>query len=158
MSYFAQIVDGHVERVIVCDSLEWCESRLGGVWIETAIDAPDEQYAGRGMGFDPEHPRKFASEWRQPTHAEDAYPENAYVFWNGKIWRSLTPANVWEPGVSSWREWVDEGELPAWVQPTGAQDAYPAGAEVSHNGQNWRNTHGNGNVWEPGVFGWEEIL
>lgn len=43
-----------------------------------------------------------------------------------------------------------------WVQPTGAQDAYAAGATVTHNGQTWTNTHGDGNVWEPGVFGWTE--
>lgn len=49
-------------------------------------------------------------------------------------------------------------EWPAWVQPLGAEDAYPAGAKVSHNGKHWVNTHGDGNVWEPGVFGWEESL
>ena len=42
-----------------------------------------------------------------------------------------------------------------WVQPEGAHDAYPAGALVLHNGSVWRNTHGDGNVWEPGVSGWE---
>lgn len=41
-----------------------------------------------------------------------------------------------------------------WVQPTGAHDAYAAGSSVTHNGETWVNTHGDGNVWEPGVFGW----
>lgn len=52
---------------------------------------------------------------------------------------------------------------PDWIQPTGSHDAYPAtnvrGNEthVTHNGQVWRNTHGDGNVWEPGVSGWEVL-
>jgi len=39
---------------------------------------------------------------------------------------------------------------PEWVQPEGAHDAYEADAVVFHNGQFWVNTHGDGNVWEPG--------
>jgi len=41
-----------------------------------------------------------------------------------------------------------------WVQPQGSHDAYGAGAVVTHNGQTWDNTHGAGNSWEPGVYGW----
>lgn len=47
-------------------------------------------------------------------------------------------------------------EWPAWTEPSGAHDAYPAGAKVSHNGKNWINIYGDGNVWEPGVYGWQE--
>ena len=43
----------------------------------------------------------------------------------------------------------------AWVQPTGAHDAYAPGAEVTHNGKTWVSTADN-NVWEPGVYGWDE--
>jgi hypothetical protein len=46
--------------------------------------------------------------------------------------------------------------LPAWVQPTGAHDAYQVGAEVMHNGKAWRNTH-PASAFEPGVFGWVEF-
>ena len=42
-----------------------------------------------------------------------------------------------------------------WVQPLGATDAYKAGDKVSHNGKVWASTVDN-NVWEPGVYGWEE--
>lgn len=64
---------------------------------------------------------------------------------------------------------VREGEEPStdtapqWIQPSGGHDAYPAlnvrGIEtrVTHNGIIWKNIHGDGNTWEPGVFGWEEI-
>ena len=35
-------------------------------------------------------------------------------------------------------------------------DAYPLGAKVSHNEKHWTSTVEN-NVWEPGVYGWEEV-
>jgi hypothetical protein len=94
--------------------------------------------------------------WRQPTGAHDAYPLGWVVAHNGKTWENLTSANVWEPGVSGWREVVPENEGPAaWVQPTGAHDAYPAGARVSHNFKVWVSSV-DANVWEPGVYGWTE--
>ena len=34
-------------------------------------------------------------------------------------------------------------------------DAYAAWDKVSHNGKNWKSTC-DGNVWEPGVYGWTE--
>lgn len=40
-----------------------------------------------------------------------------------------------------------------WVQPTGAHDAYPLGAQVTRNGRTWTSTVA-ANVWEPGVYGW----
>lgn len=49
-------------------------------------------------------------------------------------------------------------EYPEWVQPIGAHDAYQAGAKVTHSGRHWYNTHGDGNIWEPGVYGWEEEI
>lgn len=47
-------------------------------------------------------------------------------------------------------------EYPEWVQPIGAHDAYTNGNKVSHNGKNWTSST-DGNVWEPGVYGWEEV-
>lgn len=34
--------------------------------------------------------------------------------------------------------------------------SYPKGAKVSHNSKHWISTAEN-NVWEPGVYGWEEV-
>lgn len=86
-------------------------------------------------------------------------PKGAVVSHGGRAWVNLTPANVWEPGVSGWREsWGQtQAGYPAWVQPTGAHDAYPLNAIVTHNGKTWKNTGSSANVWEPGVFGWVEI-
>ena len=48
-------------------------------------------------------------------------------------------------------------EYPEWVRPTGAHDAYAQGAKVSHNGKKWTSDIA-ANVWEPGVYGWTEII
>lgn len=47
-------------------------------------------------------------------------------------------------------------EWPAWVQPLGATDAYPAGARVSHKDKHWTSDV-DANTWEPGVYGWTEV-
>ena len=46
--------------------------------------------------------------------------------------------------------------IKAWLQPTGAHDAYNKGAKVTHNGKTWKSTL-DANVWAPGVGGWREI-
>ena len=48
--------------------------------------------------------RADGEEYVQPQGAHDAYPEGWKVTHNGKTWVSLVDANVWEPGVSGWRE------------------------------------------------------
>ena len=65
----------------------------------------------------------------------------------------------WEPdkAASLWAVTSDPAEeWPAWSQPVGSHDAYSAGAKVSHNGKRWTSAV-DGNVWEPGVSGWDEV-
>ena len=50
---------------------------------------------------------------------------------------------------------IDPSGIPLWVQPLGATDAYKLGDIVMHNGKTWKSSIDN-NVWEPGVYGWEE--
>ena len=38
-----------------------------------------------------------------------------------------------------------------------AHDAYNAGDKVSHGGKHWISDQ-DGNVWEPGVYGWTEVV
>ena len=98
-------------------------------------------------------------EWVQPTGAHDAYRQGATVTHNGKVWESLTSANVWEPGMSGWREKVEDGTGPAeWVQPTGAHDSYKKGDRVRFEGKNYESLM-NGNVWTPAAYpaGWKEL-
>lgn len=103
--------------------------------------------------------RDPGSEWVQPTGAFDAYPMDYLVAHGGKMWRSTTPNNVWEPGVSGWREEVEEGSAPAeFVQPTGAHDAYNIGDRVTFEGQVYESTI-DANVYSPSAYpaGWTLI-
>lgn len=97
--------------------------------------------------------------WVQPTGAHDTYALDAIVTHDGKTWQSTTPNNVWTPGVSGWREMIETTNpdtavtAPAWIQPTGAHDAYALGDRVTYDGKTWQSTVG-ANVWTPGVYGW----
>lgn len=55
---------------------------------------------------------------------------------------------------------ADVSAWPAWVQPTGAHDAYTLGRIVAHGGRLWRSEHA-ANSWEPGARGaemtWEDV-
>lgn len=72
--------------------------------------------------------------------------------------QSHTSQVGWEPPNASslWKVHKKEGDIPEWVQPTGTQDAYAKGDKVTHNGKTWVSTSDN-NVWDPGVYGWDEI-
>ena len=63
----------------------------------------------------------------------------------------------WTPDVvpALWTV-VSVEEWPEWTMPTGAQDSYKMGDKVSHNGKHWESITDN-NVWEPGVYGWQEV-
>lgn len=63
----------------------------------------------------------------------------------------------WTPDITPalYTEVQEPGTIPEWKQPTGAQDAYMIGDRVRHNGKVWVCTV-DYNVYEPGVFGWDE--
>ena len=77
-----------------------------------------------------------------------------------KCLQSHVSQTSWNPkdAVSLWVRIDDPAiEWPEWRQPTGAHDAYAIGAKVSHNDKHWVSNTDN-NVWEPGVFGWDEQI
>lgn len=45
--------------------------------------------------------------------------------------------------------------VPEWEQPDSA-NPYAKGDKVTHNGKTWISDI-DGNVWEPGVYGWSEV-
>ena len=102
--------------------------------------------------------------WVQPTGAHDSYPAQAVVTHNGKAWKSLLSANVWEPGVSGWVEQAPQDQspeepfVPEWVQPTGAHDAYQLGDVVLFEGQMYESLMDN-NTWSPADYpaGWQLV-
>lgn len=96
------------------------------------------------------HVQAESLEWTDPANwLENPVMTGDQRTFNGKTWVSLTDYNVWQPPIA----WREAAENPAWVQPTGAHDAYPQGFSVTHNGQVWVSDI-DANVWEPGVFGW----
>jgi hypothetical protein len=64
MAHYAEVENGVVARVIVADSKEWCETNLGGIWVQTSYNtfggvntreggqALNKNYAGIGYTFD----------------------------------------------------------------------------------------------------------
>lgn len=54
-------------------------------------------------------------------------------------------------------EYSDPTVIPEWLQPTGSHDAYYIGDKVRHNDKVWISIADN-NVWEPGVYGWDEFV
>lgn len=73
-----------------------------------------------------------------------------------KCVQAHTSQESWEPHNTPalWVR-VSLDEWPEWIQPTGAQDAYSMGSKVTHNNKHWISNVDN-NVWEPGVYGWNE--
>ena len=80
--------------------------------------------------------------------------------YNNKLYKFVqahTTQADWTPDKTPalWVE-VSLEEFPEWRQPAGAHDAYAKGDKVKHNGKKWEST-ADANVWEPGVYGWNEI-
>ena len=98
-----------------------------------------------------------------PTWKNDiSYAVGDRVRYEETLYKCLTAHTAqesWTPAVSPslWVRIDDPAiEWPEWVQPLGAVDAYPLGAKVSHNEKHWVSTI-NTNIWEPGVYGWDEV-
>lgn len=68
-----------------------------------------------------------------------------------------TVQSDWAPSLTPalWKK-VSLEEFPEWEQPLGAHDAYKMGDKVAHNDKKWESNM-DGNVFEPGVAGWNEI-
>ena len=49
----------------------------------------------------------------------------------------------------------DPAVIPEWEQPE-STNPYAKGDKVTHNGKTWVSDI-DGNVWEPGVYGWTEV-
>lgn len=82
---------------------------------------------------------------------------------NGKLYKVVQPTvfqEQYEPGAegtSSIFVEISLEEYPEWKQPTGSHDAYSKNDKVSHNEKKWISDV-DANVWEPGVYGWSEIV
>ena len=126
-------------------------SETGGIMFVTMAEAGSIDGATVA-----EHAELFA-EWNYPIN----YRAGQIRRYNGKLYKCVKDhlsQEDWSPdaAASLWAITSDPAEeWPAWSQPIGAHDAYAAGAKVSHNDKHWTSDQ-DGNVWEPGTFGWTE--
>lgn len=90
-----------------------------------------------------------------------AYAVGARINYGGLLYKCAqahTSQADWTPDATPalWVRVNDPGEdWPEWRQPAGAHDAYEKGYKVSHNEKHWISDV-DGNVWEPGVYGWTQ--
>lgn len=98
-----------------------------------------------------------------PVWATDtAYAVGDRRRYGGVLYKCLqahTSQETWNPGdaPSLWAKVLipDPGEIPEWEQP-GSTNPYMMGDKVRHNEKIWISVIDN-NVWEPGVYGWNEV-
>lgn len=89
------------------------------------------------------------------------YQVGDMVIYLGNLYECIqahTSQDDWTPALvpALWkRESTPGEEWPDWVQPTGAHDAYAKDDKVSHNSKRWISAI-DANVYEPGVYGWDE--
>lgn len=83
------------------------------------------------------------------------------VLYNSILYKCLqahTSQATWTPtdAPSLWAKVLipTPGEIPDWKQPS-STNPYSKGDKVRHNGKIWTSDI-DGNVWEPGVYGWTE--
>ena len=104
------------------------------------------------------------STWSSKLNSDETLPGQEVKvgerLWDdGKLWKVIQTHNVqknWRPkdAVSLFVE-VSIEEWPAWKQPVGSSDSYMYGSKVTHSEKHWISNIDN-NVWEPGVYGWDE--
>ena len=113
----------------------------------------------------PPDPTSTARTWAEQA---GVWPHGTLLDDGGIIWRNIAGAPLTEPpsrfpgGGAAFGHLFERvtsdtqsDEWPAWQQPTGAHDAYPLGAPVTHNGRHWTSNIA-ANPYAPGVYGWTD--
>ena len=98
--------------------------------------------------------------------ADTAYAADERIRYDGKLYRCVqahTSQSEWTPDATPalWTEVALPGEIPAWRQPTGAQDAYQTGDKVHYpdaDGAVYESLIDN-NVYSPEAYpaGWAVV-
>lgn len=96
--------------------------------------------------------------------ANKAYDTNERISYDGEVYKVLMPhtsQSDWTPNVAhslyaKVLTSADPNEILAWVQPD-STNPYMTGDKVYHNEKTWISNCDN-NVWEPGVYGWDEVI
>ena len=120
---------------------------------------------------------KAMTETASLTEAEAVAATCLYPKWNGNSIAYVKGQRVQDDGVlytvlqahTSQPDWKptaapslfakvlipDPTVIPEWEQPE-STNPYAKGDKVTHNGKTWVSDI-DGNVWEPGVYGWTEV-
>ena len=128
-------------------------AEAGSIMFVTLAEAGDIDGAAAA-----EHADLFAP-WASPVKYKTGQIRR---YTDGKLYRCVqdhTSQEDWTPDAASslWAVAADPAEAwPAWSQPVGAHDAYAKDSRTSHNGKHWASDL-DGNVWEPGIYGWTEV-
>lgn len=103
--------------------------------------------------------KELFPDWTAPHE----YTARDRVLYNHTLYNCLqshTAQAQWTPdaAASLWAEVLipDPGVIPDWKQPS-STNPYMKGDKVKHNGKIWISDVDN-NVWEPGVYGWSEVV
>ena len=98
-------------------------------------------------------------EWREDI----AYKVGERILYDDVLYKVLiahTSQATWTPDVSAslFAKVLipDVNEIYPWEQPD-STNTYKIGDKVIHNGKIWISIVDN-NSWEPGVYGWEEVI
>ena len=114
MAHFAEIDDNNnVVRVIVADTLAWCEENLGGIWLQTSYNTYGnthklggtpfrKNYAGIGFIYDADkdafippqtYPSWILNEESCVWEAPVAKPSEGFYLWNEEdlAWEEVAP-------------------------------------------------------------------
>ena len=100
----------------------------------------------------------FVEKWKSGLD----YDAGKRLEYNGTIYKVLqshTSQETWTPDAapSLFAKVLipDASVIPEWEQPD-STNPYSAGDKVTHNEKTWVSDI-DGNVWEPGVYGWSEV-
>jgi hypothetical protein len=105
MAHFAEVVDNIVTRVIVADTKEWCESNLGGTWVQTSYNTLGNVHA---LGGTPLH-KNYAGIGYSWDGTGFAAPQ-PYPSWSLDLFSYLWQAPIAMP--------EEEGKRYAWDEAT----------------------------------------
>lgn len=117
--------------------------------------------------YAPEETPALFSFYREDTGSLEWVANEKVVIGDRRLYNAITYECIqshmtlegWTPDITLalWKLAPTE-EIPDWVQPTGAHDAYNTGDKVRFNGQVYESRI-NANVWSPAVYpaGWQLI-
>lgn len=119
--------------------------------IESLAETLDDESAAESVELFP----IWATDTDYAVGDRRRYEESLY-----KCLQAHTSQETWNPAAapSLWAKVLnpDPGEIPEWEQPE-STNPYMMGDKVRHNEKIWISVIDN-NVWEPGVYGWDEVI